>query len=53
MTVITKKATKESISKLLQDIKPKKKGVSMKKFSGKLSWKGDALAVQQKMRNDR
>jgi hypothetical protein len=53
MTVITKKTTGKSISKILKDIKPKKKGVNMKRFSGKLLWKGDALAVQQQMRNDR
>ena len=53
MTVITRKTTAKNISEILRDIKPKKKGLNMKKFSGKLTWKGDALTVQQQMRNDR
>jgi len=52
MTVITKKSTKAGIAKALKSIKPKKSGVDMKRFSGKLHWKGDALKVQQEMRNE-
>lgn len=53
MTIITRKTSSKSISKMLQNIKPMKKGINMKKFAGKLTWKGDALAVQQRLRDDR
>ena len=53
MTIITKKTSQKSISRMLKNIKPKRKGLDMKKFAGKLSWKGDPVAVQREMRDDR
>ncbi|MFM7430983.1 MAG: hypothetical protein ACKO1F_13920 [Flammeovirgaceae bacterium] len=52
MTIITKKSSKRAISKVLNNIKPKKEGIDMTKFAGKLRWKGDALKIQQEMRNE-
>lgn len=54
MNVITKKTTSGSIKTLLKRIKPKKKGFDAEDFSGKLTWKGNPLEIQKKLRgNDR
>jgi hypothetical protein len=53
MTVITKKTSKKEIARMLKVKPAKKKVMDMKKISGKLSWKGDALEIQREMRNDR
>jgi len=52
MTVITRKTSAKEISRVL---KKKASGNVMetKNFSGKLSWKGDALKIQKGMRNER
>jgi hypothetical protein len=52
MTVITRKTSAKEISRVL---KKRASGTVMetKKFSGKLSWKGDALKIQKGMRDER
>lgn len=44
------KAKLEKASKALK--KRKKKGFDPEPFLGKINWKGDGLAIQQKMRNE-
>jgi len=51
MTVITKKTSAKEISKILKK-KASGKVMETKRFSGKLSWKGDALKTQKEMRDD-
>ncbi len=53
MTVIDKKITKKQINALLKNLKPKKEGVNINKFAGKLSWKGNVLKTQRALRDDR
>jgi hypothetical protein len=52
-TIIGKNTTKREFKTLLRRIKAARKGVNVKKFAGKLGWKGDALKVQRAMRNER
>jgi hypothetical protein len=52
MTVITKKTTAKEISRILNKKLSEKKIMNMKNFREKLSWKGDALKIQKKMRDD-
>lgn len=52
-TIIDKKMTKKQFKTLLKRAKTTKRGVSIKKYAGKLSWKGDALKVQRSMRDER
>jgi hypothetical protein len=53
MTIITKKTTRKEISKVLKTKNTKRKVMDIKKFAGKLSWKGDPLEIQRQMRDDR
>ncbi len=50
--LITKKHSKKEIKELLGKIKPSKKGTNVRKFMGKLKWKGNALKVQRALRNE-
>jgi hypothetical protein len=52
MTVITKKTSAKEISKMLRKRRVGKV-MEIKKFSGRLSWKGDALKTQKKIRDER
>ena len=51
--IIDKNMSKSEFRNLLRRIKSKKKGVSLKEYSGKLNWKGNPLKVQRSMRNER
>ncbi|MBI1767459.1 MAG: hypothetical protein HY015_04045 [Bacteroidetes bacterium] len=50
--IIDKNMSKEEFKSLLNKSKSKKKGVSVKTFTGKLRWKGDALKVQRSQRDE-
>ena len=53
MTIIVdKNMSKKEFKSLLNQSKSKKKGVRVKPFTGKLSWKGDALKVQRSLRDE-
>jgi len=55
MTIIVKRTTtKKQLAALLKGrkrVKPKKKGIDLKSFAGKLKLEEDPLAVQKKMRD--
>jgi hypothetical protein len=50
MTVITKKTMAKEISRIFDREHPQRKIMNMKAFCERLSWKGDALKIQKKMR---
>jgi uncharacterized protein YaaR (DUF327 family) len=51
--IIDKNMSKKEFKDLLEKSKSKKAGVSLKKYTGKLNWKGDALKTQRSMRDER
>jgi hypothetical protein len=51
-TVINKRTTKEQFEKLLLQSKPKPRPLKFSFYKGKFSWKGNALKIQQSMRDE-
>ena len=50
--LIDKSLSKAQREKLLKKVEPKMKTLDAKKFAGKVSWKGDPLEIQRKMRDE-
>lgn len=51
--IIDKNMSKKKFKELLKKSTSRKTGVSIKQYTGKLSWKGDALKIQRSMRDER
>jgi hypothetical protein len=50
--VIDKTLAHQDREKLLKKVQPKMKGLDVKKFAGKISWKGNPLKIQREMRDE-